>query len=89
MNGTQHVADFDLPSDLCWCIPAAIFDASVGIQMPDDTFCPNGTELQPGQEVNRIELKRRMERGLKIRDPTRTVQKDLTREVKHLSGRHW
>ena len=88
-NGTQNIADFDLPSDLCWCIPAAIFDASVGIQLPDDTFCPSGTNLKPGQEVNRIELKRRMEKGLKIRDPRRTVEKDLTREVKHLYGRHW
>lgn len=89
MNGTQNVADFDLPSDLCWCIPDAIFDASVGIQLPDDTFCPAGTTLQPGQEVNRIELRRLMERGLKMRDPTRTVERDESREVKHLRGRHW
>ena len=88
-NGTQQVADFDLPSNLCWCIPGAIFDASVGIQFPDDTFCSAGQHLTPGQEVNRIELKRRMERGLKIRDPRRIVEKDLTREVKHLNGRHW
>lgn len=89
MNGTQNVADFDLPSDLCWCIPDAIFDASVGIQLPDDTFCPAGTTLQPGQEVNRIELRRLMERGLKIKDPRRVVERDETREVKHLKGRHW
>lgn len=89
MNGTQNVADFDLPSNLCWCIPDAIFDASVGIQLPDDTFCPAGTTLQPGQEVNRIELRRLMERGLKMKDPTRVIQRDGTREVKHLKGRHW
>lgn len=44
MNGTdpQHIADFDLPykpNDLCACIPLAIFDASVGIEMPLNSFC--------------------------------------------------
>ena len=44
LNGTgpQRVADFNLPygkEDLCWCIPDAIFDASVGITMPRNSFC--------------------------------------------------
>ena len=89
MNGTQNVADFDLPSNLCWCVTDAIFDASVGIQLPDGTFCPAGTTLQPGQEVDRIDLRRLRERGLKVRDPTRVVQKDWSREAKSLKGRHW
>ena len=88
-NGTQNVADFDLPSQLCWCIPDAIYDASVGIQLPADTFCPPGTTLAPGQEVNRIELKRSMERGLKMKDPRRVVRRDETRDVKHLKGKPW
>ena len=89
MNGTQNVADFDLPSDLCWCVPDAIFDASVGIQLDDGTFCPAGTTLQPGQEVNRIELRKRREGGLKVRDSRRVVERDESREVKHLKGRRW
>jgi len=54
-NGTETVADFGLPagkslppslfvdqtepSDVCWCIPFAIFDASVGITMALNAFC--------------------------------------------------
>ena len=57
MNGTQNVADFDLPKNLCWCVKDAIFDASVGIQLTDDLFCPAGMTLQPGQQINRIELR--------------------------------
>ncbi|KAL8792902.1 MAG: hypothetical protein Q9195_004479 [Heterodermia aff. obscurata] len=41
-SGPQHIADFDLPykpTDLCGCIPWAIFDASVGIEMPLGSFC--------------------------------------------------
>ena len=75
-NGTQDVSDFDLPSDMCWCIPEAIFDASGGIQLPDDAFCPAGTTLEPGQQVDRIELRRLMQRGLKMRDPKRLVKRD-------------
>ena len=78
-NGSQQVADFDLPLDLCWCVKDAVFDASVGIQIPDDTSCPSSFKVSPGQEVNRIELRHLRERGLKVRDPTRVVEKDWTR----------
>ena len=79
-NGTQNVADFDLPVNLCWCVKDAVFDASVGIQMPDVPSCPKDYKLTPGQEVNRIELRHLRERGLKVRDPMRVVEKG-TREA--------
>ena len=75
-NGTQTVADFDLPDNLCWCVSDAVFDASGGIQLPNEQSCPSGTTLKPGQEVNRIELRHLRERGLKVRDPMRVVKKD-------------
>ena len=81
LNGTSNVADFDLPTNLCWCIKDAVFDASGGIQLPDDASCPAGTTLTPGQEVNRIELRHLRERGLKVRDPRRIVEKDWTHEA--------
>lgn len=31
--------DQTMPSDVCWCIPYAIFEASVGIQMALNAFC--------------------------------------------------
>lgn len=51
LNGTgpQRIADFDLPyhpNDLCTCIPWAIYDASVGIEMPLNAFC--GTTVPYG-----------------------------------------
>lgn len=85
-NGTQTVADFDLPKDLCWCVSDAVFDASVGIQLPNDSSCPKGTTLQPGQDVNRIELRHLRERGLKVRDPMRVVQNEWTEEKGSLEG---
>ena len=53
MNGTQRVADFDLQgpkNDLCWCIPDAIFDASVGITLDRNAFC--GSSLIRDQQGN-------------------------------------
>lgn len=74
-DGTQNVVDFDLPEDVCWCVSDAIFDASVGIQLPNEVSCPSGTNLRSGQEVNRIELRHLKERGLKVRDPRRLVKR--------------
>lgn len=74
-DGTQSVADFDLPENVCWCVSDAIFDASVGIQLPNEASCPSGTNLKPGQEVNRIELRHLKEKGLKVRDPRRVVKR--------------
>ena len=53
-TGTQLVADLNLPyspNDLCWCIPDAIFDASVGITLPRNAFC-GSTVLTEGQKNN-------------------------------------
>ena len=73
---TQLIADFDLPTNLCFCVSDAIFDASVGIQLPNEASCPKNWNLRPGQNVNRIELRHLRERGLKVRDPRRIVKKD-------------
>ena len=86
MQGTQNVADFDLPENLCWCVKDAVFDASVGIQLPDNTSCPAGVTLQPGQEINRIELRHLRARGLKVRDPMRVVENDGTGEARSFGG---
>ncbi|KAI4125484.1 MAG: hypothetical protein LQ338_004210 [Usnochroma carphineum] len=47
--GDTHVADFDLPSternDLCFCIPDAIYDASVGITIDRMTWCEGARTL--------------------------------------------
>ena len=80
-NGTQSIADFDLPQDRCWCVSDAIFDASGGIQLPNDVSCPSGTTVSPAHNVNRIELRHLKERGLKVRDPRRVVKKDWTSEA--------
>ena len=85
-NGTQNVVDFDLPKNLCWCVPDAVFDASGGIQLPDSAACPQGTELEPEQEVNRIELRHLKERGLKVRDPRRVVEKNWSRQSRPLGS---
>ena len=55
MNGTHRVADFDLQgpqNDLCWCIPDAIFDASVGIVLARDAFCSPGWTPTDSQGMN-------------------------------------
>ncbi len=80
------MADFDLPENLCWCVKDAVFDASVGIQLPDNSSCPAGVTLQPGQEINRIELRHLRARGLKVRDPMRVVENDWTGEARSLGG---
>lgn len=85
-NGTQTVADFDLPDNVCWCVKDAVFDASVGIQLPDDISCPSGTKFTSGQQVNRIELRHLRERGLKVMDPTRIVKKDWSGDSESLGG---
>ena len=85
-NGTQLVADFDLPAERCWCVSDAIFDASVGIQLPNEVSCPTGTVLSPAHQVNRIELRHLKERGLKVRDPRRLVKKGWTGEPEPLDG---
>lgn len=38
-GGPQRIADFNLPTKECWCIPDAIYDASAGITMPRNSFC--------------------------------------------------
>ncbi|KAK4694720.1 hypothetical protein P7C71_g2905, partial [Lecanoromycetidae sp. Uapishka_2] len=38
------------PNDVCWCIPYAIFDASVGIQMAVNAFCDGSTQFSGTQE---------------------------------------
>ena len=48
MNGTQRVADLNLQGphhDLCWCVPEAVWDASVGIVVEPGAFCSSGTLL--------------------------------------------
>ena len=77
MNGTQNVADFDLPANLCWCAKDAVFDASVGIVLTDDVFCPADVRVPIAGLVHSIEL-RDLSKGLKVRDPRRVVRKDPT-----------
>lgn len=40
------------PSDVCWCIPYAIFDASVGIQMALNAFCDSTIVFSGTQEFS-------------------------------------
>ena len=57
-QGKQRIADFNLPygrQDLCWCIPDAVFDASVGIVMPRNAFC-GGTVLTDTQGNNEFNV---------------------------------
>jgi hypothetical protein len=54
-TGPQLIADISLTThrgDHCWCIPDAVYDASVGIVMPRNSFCGSYplTDLQGNAE---------------------------------------
>ncbi|KAI4136716.1 MAG: hypothetical protein L6R39_007649 [Caloplaca ligustica] len=58
MSGDTHVADFELPSndnnDLCFCIPDAIYDASVGITLDRLTWCEGATTKGSPEEFHPV-----------------------------------
>ena len=52
------------PSDVCWCIPYAIFDASVGIEMAVNAFCTNTIVFSSTHEFGPVKkIKRTARRG--------------------------
>lgn len=101
-NGTQSVADFNLPSysknpgnsgivdvgnvsDLCWCIPYAIFDASVGLGTNVNYFCEPSTVFPTTAEMAPVRKRGVIQEGIgmmrEVRDKSKVKRAAVSEEV--------